>query len=145
MSAPDFYFASQAIFRHIHDSYGKEALVDYWRALAREYYRKRIEAWRRGGLAAVASDWRSYFANEPLADVQVIEGSDEVALEIRVCPAIRHLREQERTIVPYFCEHCDHTCGVMADAARLSFHREGGMGTCRQVFARLDRTGQEPM
>lgn len=145
MSAPDFYFASHAIFRHIHDLYGKEELVAYWRALAREYYRERIEAWRQGGLATVASDWRSYFGHEPKADVRVIETSDQVTLEIRVCPAIRHLSEQGREIVPYFCEHCDHTCGVMADAARLTFQRDGGMGACRQVFSSRDRVGQDSM
>jgi len=27
MSAPDFYFAVNAIFRHLHDHYGKQVLI----------------------------------------------------------------------------------------------------------------------
>ena len=83
MSAPDFYFANNAIFRHLHDRYGKEALVEYWRSLAEEYYRGRIEAWRSGGLAAVAEDWREYFAKEPQADVEVVLRENEVELIVR--------------------------------------------------------------
>lgn len=134
MAAPDFYFAVQAIFRHLHERYGPEALADYWRALAREYYRDRIAAWKSGGLAAVAADWQAYFSQEPQADVEIVAGGQEVELIVRVCPAIKHLRDHGREIVPYFCDHCDQTCGAMAEAAGLAFQRRGGMGACRQRF-----------
>jgi len=135
MSAPDFYFAVNAIFRHLHDRYGREALVDYWRSLGRQYDRRRIEAWRCSGLAAIASDWRAYFAEEPQAEVDVLLGDDHVELVVRVCPAIKHLRDHGRDVVPYFCEHCDHTCGAMAGEAGYAFTRSGGMGSCRQRFS----------
>lgn len=134
MSAPDFYFAVNAIFRHLHDRYGHEALVDYWQSLAREYDRRRVEAWRSGGPAAVAEDWRAYFAREPQAEVDVLLGEDRVELVVRVCPAIKHLRDHGRDVVPYYCEHCDHTCGVLAAEAGYTFTRNGGMGSCRQLF-----------
>ncbi len=38
MSAGDFYFAINATFRFIHDSWGKEALIDYWSSMAQEYH-----------------------------------------------------------------------------------------------------------
>ena len=135
MSAPDFYFASHAIFRHLHERYGHAALIEYWQALAREYDRDRIAAWKAGGLPAVAADWRAYFAQEPQADVAIVASEREVELTVRVCPAIKHLRDHGREIVPYFCEHCDATCGTLAAAAGLEFQRDGGMGTCRQRFS----------
>lgn len=134
MSAPDFYFANAAIFRFLQERFGKQALIDYWRGLAREYYAPRTAAWKAGGLPAVAADWRAYFAREPQADVEVVTREREVELVIRVCPAIKHLREQGREVPEYFCEHCDHTCGTMAEAADLTFHRTGGMGSCSQRF-----------
>lgn len=134
MSAPDFYFAANAIFRHLGDHYGKQALADYWRSLAREYYRQRIEAWRSGGLAAIAADWRAYFAAEPQAEVEVLLHQHDVELIVRVCPAIKHLRDHGRDVAPCFCEHCDHTCGAMAEAAGYTFTRNGGSGSCRQWF-----------
>jgi hypothetical protein len=136
MSAPDFYFAINATFRHIHDRYGKEALVDYWRRLGMEYYRQRIERWRAGGPQAIADDWQAYFAHEPQAEVRTTATADSAQLEVLVCPAIRHLREQKRDIVPYFCEHCDHVGGSMAAAAGYGYARTGGMGSCEQRFTR---------
>ena len=53
---------------------------------------------------------------------------------MKVCPAIKHLRDHGRDIVPYYCEHCDHICGAMAEAAGYAFERTGGMGACRQRF-----------
>jgi hypothetical protein len=143
MAAPDFYFAINAAFRHIHDCHGKPALVDYWQALGREYYKPRIKRWKEGGLGTLASDWREYFAEEPCAVVDVTVANQSVELDVKVCPAIKHLREHGRRIVPYFCEHCDHVCGSMAEEAGYVFHREGGGGTCRQQFVRLTAQGEE--
>jgi hypothetical protein len=143
MSAPDFYFAVNAIFRHLHDEYGKAALVDYWNNLGRQYYRDRIERWRNGGPEAIAADWLAYFAKEPQADVDAIVREGRVTLDVRVCPAIKHLRDHGREIVPYFCEHCDHVCGAMAEAAGYAFERYGGMGACRQDFIVIEWQAKE--
>ena len=136
MPAPDFYFAINAVFRHLHERYGHSALIDYWHNLGREYYRSRWQRWR-GGVEAIALDWQAYFGQEPLAKVDVSIRGDSVDLTIDVCPAIKHLRDSGRRIVPYFCEHCDHTCSAMAQAAGFSFARTGGMGSCRQTFRRI--------
>lgn len=143
MSAPDFYFAINATFRHLHDHFGKEALVDYWRRLGAEHYRDRIARWRAGGPQAVADDWQAYFAHEPQAVVRVAADADAAQLDVQVCPAIMHLRQQQRDIVPYFCEHCDHVCGSMAELAGYRFTRTGGMGACRQRFDRIGASSKE--
>lgn len=141
MAAPDFYFAINATFRFLHDHYGKEQLVEYWRSLGREYYSARSEKWKTGGLDAVARDWETYFHEEPQADVHVHRREESVELDIRVCPAIKHLRDCGREIVPYFCEHCDHVCGAMAEASGMRFERTGGMGACQQRFVSLKVKG----
>jgi hypothetical protein len=141
MSAPDFYFAVNAIFRHIHDRFGMNELIAYWRSLGREYYRDRSRRWADGGPGTVAEDWRTYFLNEPGADVHVRHDDRTAELDVRVCPAIKHLRESGRDIVPYFCEHCDHVCGAMAEAAGYTFERTGGMGSCVQRFVRIQTPG----
>jgi hypothetical protein len=137
MSAPDFYFTVNAIFRHLHDRYGKAALIEYWRSLGREYYAKRCQRWRAGGPEALAADWRDYFAQEPQAEVEISVQADGVLLDVRVCPAIKHLRDCGRDVVPYYCEHCDHVCAAMAEPSGYAFQRTGGMGACRQRFTRL--------
>lgn len=136
VSAPDFYFAVNATARHIHDVYGMDTLVDYWRCLGLEYYAERLAVWKEGGPSSIAEDWRRYFLAEPGAEVEVNSDSAAATLEVRVCPAIKHLQESGRDIVPYYCEHCDHTCGAMADKSGYTFTRIGGMGSCTQVFER---------
>jgi hypothetical protein len=144
MSAPDFYFAIHAIFHHIHQQYGKEALVDYWRSLGREFYQQRCQRWKTGGPEALADDWRTYFAAEPGAVVDVVAAEDRVTLDIQVCPAIKHLRTHDRPIADYFCEHCDHMGEAMAECAGYAFQREGGMGVCRQQFIRGQPLATQP-
>jgi hypothetical protein len=143
VSAPDFYFCVNAIARHMHEHYGHDVLVDYWRSLGREYYNDRAKSWISGGPEALANDWRRYFLNEPGAVVDISADDAQVKLDIRVCPAIKHLHESGREIVPYFCEHCDHTCSSMAELAGYSFERRGGMGSCEQFFRRDSATGAD--
>lgn len=143
MSAPDFYFATNAMFRHIHDRFGMTALVRYWRDLGACFYKGRALAWRAGPMSAIASDWRDYFDHEPKAQVTVTSDDVSVTLDIIVCPAIKHLRECGRDIVPYFCEHCDHVTGAMAELADCRFERTGGNGSCRQRIVRLSVAGKE--
>ena len=143
MSTPDFYFAVNEIFRHIHDEYGKEVLIDYWQRLGREHYRQRNARWEQGGVDAIAQDWREYFSREPGAVVEVRASGDQVLLDIQVCPAIKHLRDNGRDIAAYYCEHCDHVGGAQAAAAGFAFARTGGMGACRQTFVKLSVKGSD--
>lgn len=138
MSAPDFYFVINATARHIHDEYGPAVLEDYWQSLGREYYAQRAEKWRVGGAEAIAADWSEYFLHEPGAVVETTVDGEAARLDIQVCPAIKHLRDCGRDIVPYFCDHCDHTCGSMAEQAGFAFVRTGGMGACQQSFIRRE-------
>jgi hypothetical protein len=134
MSAPDFYFAVNTTARHILHKYGKDVLVDYWQSLGREYYHARIERWRAGSAETIAEDWREYFLHEPRAEVEASVEDGAAVLDIKVCPAIKHLRDSGRAILDCYCEHCDHTCGAMAESAGYRFERTGGMGSCRQRF-----------
>jgi hypothetical protein len=133
--AADFYFAINATFRFIHDKLGALALREYWSELGEKYYRPVASAWRDGGLAAVADYWEDFFSAEPGAEVEVTHVEDEVTLQIRRCPAIAHLRENGRDIVPVFCQHCYFVSEEMARPAGIKVRIEGGNGSCVQVFS----------
>lgn len=134
----DFYFAINATFRFIHDRFGIEGLRRYWRQLGENYYRPVSEQWRDGGLNAVANYWRDFFQAEPGAEVEVTEQENQVRLEVRVCPAIRHLREHGREIVPCFCQHCHFVSEAIAAPALLTVRVNGGNGSCVQLFFKRD-------
>jgi len=110
----DFYFAINATFRFILARFGIESLRRYWQQMGADYHRPVSELWRLGGLPAVAAHWRAFFAAEPGAEVEVIEGPEEVRLEVRTCPMIKHLREHGREIVACLCQHCYYVSEAMA-------------------------------
>jgi len=115
-----------------------QGLQRYWTDLGRSYFAPVTERWKRDGLAGVASYWRAFFAAEPGAEVKVTQTPEAVALEVKVCPAIKQLRENRREIVPCFCQHCYFISEAMAERADLTVRIEGGNGSCRQVFYRRD-------
>lgn len=141
VGAADFYFGINATFRFIHDKLGRQGWQNYLAHLGREYFRPVNTAWRNGGFPAIADYWRAFFAAEPGADVVVHAHPDEVEIEVRVCPAIKRLREGGREIVPYYCNHCFVLGSVRAEEAGYSMRLEGGNGSCRH---RYRRSGELP-
>ena len=138
----DFYFAINATFRFLLARFGVEKLREYWGDLGKGYFKPVSEQWQRQGLAGVAAYWRTFFAAEPAADVQVVELPDEVRLEVRRCPAIAHLRQSKREIVPCFCQHCYFVSQAIAEPAALTVRIHGGNGSCVQRF--MHRTAEVP-
>jgi hypothetical protein len=102
VGAPDFYFAINATFRFILNTLGVEGLRRYWSDMGKSYFAPVTARWRDQGLKGVASYWRAFFEAEPGAAVDVVTNEDTVTLEVRVCPAIKHLRAHGREIVPVF-------------------------------------------
>ena len=87
-------------------------------------------------MAGVVEYWRAFFAAEPGAEVEVHEAPDEVRLEVKVCPLIRHLREHGREIVPEICQHCYFVSEAIAEPAGLAVRVCGGNGSCTQRFVK---------
>lgn len=138
----DFYFAINATFRFIISHFGYEKLKQYWSDIGSSYYKPVSENWRLGGLSAVADYWRAFFAAEPGASVEVTAPADEVRLEVRTCPIIKHLRDNGRDIVPCFCQHCYFVSEAMASPAGMTVRITGGNGSCTQRF--IPQSRNEP-
>lgn len=132
--APDFYFAINATFRFIRENLGEAEWIRYLEELGRDYYAPVNAAWREEGLPAVARYWKEFFEAEPGAEVEVESGDESVAVRVRTCPAIHHLRRHRREIVPSFCQHCYHLNHSRAQAAGLSMTVEGGNGSCTHTY-----------
>jgi hypothetical protein len=138
VGAADFYFAINATFRFILLRLGMDALRRYWHDLGSNYYAPVSAQWKEGGLPAVAEYWRAAFEAEPGAEVQVVGEPGEVRLEVKTCPAIKHLRDQGREIVPCFCQHCHFVSQAIAAPAGFTVRVQGGNGSCVQRFVQAD-------
>src|SRR6267142_2799966 len=93
VGAADFYFAINATFRFVLGKFGLEGLRQYWTDLGAKYFAPVTSRWSAGGFSGVAQYWRAFFAAEPNAEVDVHETPDAVTLDVKVCPAIKHLRD----------------------------------------------------
>jgi hypothetical protein len=138
VGAADFYLAINATFRFVLGKFGLAGLREYWTDLGTKYFAPVSVRWSAGGLPAVAEYWRAFFAAEPGAEVVVDQEEKCVALDVKVCPAIKHLRAQGREIVPSFCQHCYFISEAMGAPAGLTVRIEGGNGACRQKFFRRE-------
>ena len=138
VGAADFYFAINATFRFVLAGSGMDGLRRYWADMGARYYQPVTERWQQGGLPGVAEYWRAFFKAEPGAEVEVSETGDAVTLEVKVCPAIKHLREHRREIVPCFCQHCHFVSEAIAAPAGLTVRVSGGSGSCVQRFAKRE-------
>ena len=136
VGAADFYFVINATFQFILDRFGPERLRQYWEELGTGYFSPVSNRWKEGGLEAVAGYWRAFFDAEPGSEVEVSCGQDHVTLEVKRCPAIAHLRQHGRSIIPCFCQHCYFVSESMARPAGLTVRIAGGNGVCRQTFHR---------
>jgi hypothetical protein len=134
VGAADFYFAINATFRFVLDKFGMQGLQQYWTELGQNYFSPVSKVWAAGGLEAVANYWKAFFAAEPGAEVEVLKEKDTVTLKVKVCPAIQHLRQNNREIVPCFCQHCYFVSEAIGKSAGISVRIEGGNGSCRQIF-----------
>lgn len=133
--AADFYYAINATFRFLLARLGRKGWQSYLESLGRGYYEPVNARWRQGGLPSVASYWRAFFVAEPGAEVEVREASDRVEIEVRQCPAIKHLREGGREIVREYCQHCYLLGSARAEACGLTMRLQGGNGACRHTYA----------
>jgi hypothetical protein len=133
--AADFYFATNATFRFLLRRLGHDGWQRYLTDLGRDYFAPVNQRWREGGLRAIASYWRAFFAAEPGARVEVVEGAATVEVCVQECPAIKHLRAGGREIVGEYCQHCYFLGNARAAAAGFSMRLSGGNGSCRHTFA----------
>jgi len=138
VGAADFYMAINATFRFVLAKFGIDGLRRYWTDLGTRYFAPVTEKWKGGGVTAIAEYWRAFFAAEPGAVVEVSGTDEAVTLDVKVCPAIAHLRANGRAIVPCFCQHCHFIGEAMAQPAGFTVRIEGGNGACRQTFMRRD-------
>lgn len=136
VGAADFYFAINATFRFVQNKFGQDGLRRYWTEMGTGYFKPVSASWKTKGLDGVASYWKAFFAAEPKAEVEVIRKDDAVVLEVKTCPAIKHLREHKREILGCFCQHCYFVSEAAARPAGFTVRIEGGNGRCRQTFLR---------
>lgn len=100
---PDFHCALNRGLLYLEEHFGAEAVREYLRRFAREYYAPLNRALREEGLEALRRHIERIYAVEK-AEVDISCGDDEMTVRIPWCPAVRRMRERGETVSPLFAE-----------------------------------------
>jgi len=111
--------------------------------MGKSYFSPVNKQWKQGGLPVVAEYWKEFFQAEPGAEVEVEARENQVSIEVKTCPAIRHLKNHQRDIVSCFCQHCYFLNQARAEEAGLSMTVEDGNGSCTHRYGRAGALQQD--
>jgi len=116
--------------------FGIGELEEYLRRLARNVYAPLIESLRLRGLPALEDHWNNIMSLEE-ADFSLSFTNDDVlVLEVRACPAIRHMKERGYRIADHFCESTrivnDEICRLAGYSCSTEYDQSNGR--CIQRF-----------
>jgi hypothetical protein len=99
----DFHGALSNGIAWIEEQYGAEAVREYVRRFARQFYASVTRDIRAHGLGALRRHLRLLYAREG-GRIRIESTSDELLLEVRRNPAVAHMRERGYAVAPLFFE-----------------------------------------
>lgn len=99
----DFHGALSSALIYLEERFGAEAVREYLRGFAREYYAPVREEMAERGLEAVADRLRRVYAEEG-ADVRLELSGDTLTVEVEACPAVTHMRASGYEVAPLWSE-----------------------------------------
>ena len=100
----DFHGALSYGIQFILDVYGLPGLEKYLQGLADTVYAPLVEKLKTEGLSALRDHWQEIFTVEG-GEFELREEGEVLVLNVLACPAITHIRTQNYSISPQFCEH----------------------------------------
>ena len=125
----------ELVMRWIWGRFGEAAWRDWLSEMGRDYFRPVNEAWKSGGLPAVAGYWRDFFHAESGSEVEVREDLDRVVIEMTDCPSRGFLLRNGLEFSGDYCNHCIGWIGpMMRSAGHGVRHAHNHQGQCVWEF-----------
>ncbi len=134
----DFHGALSLAIDYLDERYGADAVREFLRRFAERYFAPLNAELRASGLSALKAYFEKLYEKE--GGDAVMECSDnELRLEVRFCPAIRHMREKGFTVARLFRETTqtvnEAICAGTPFSATLAAYDEE-TGRSIQIFSR---------
>ena len=133
----DFHLATSATISYVLDEFGKPFLRELFRRTAQEVYRDIYENLKAGNSEPLLEHWEYYMKREG-GDFELDRRDDKVELNVRICPAVRHLRKQGKEPTPNFCLQTVLMNDAWSIGTPFSIKTAvSGEGSCRQTIRRI--------
>ena len=132
----DFHLATDTTIRYVLSQYGLGFLKELFRRTAHLVYKEIYEALKKGDCKPLV-EHLTYFLKREEAVFRVINGKDEVILEIEECPAVKHLKERGREVTTDFCLQTALMNEAWSEGSEFNITTFiTGEGSCRQIIRR---------
>lgn len=132
----DFHGCFSFGLSFLYENYGSVEAEEYLRRMARNVYAPLIEAMRMRGLPALQDHWSNIMMLEEADFDLSFQNDDVLALEVRKCPAIHHMREVGYRVCDRFCESTrivnDEICRQAGYSSVTEYDQD--KGCCIQRF-----------
>ena len=99
----DFHGALSAGIEYLHKNYGKQAVRDYLRQFALDFYSPLKKALIECGLVALKEHFEKIYKIEG-GKIEITLCDNELILKVDVCPAVMHMRENGYPVAELFHE-----------------------------------------
>ena len=131
----DFHGALSAGLDYVEQRFGEDAVREYLRQFARQFYRPLREDLLARGLTALRDHFEAMYRAEG-GDVHITCSPDELVVEVTSCPAVAHMRAHGYHVSPLFHETTrtvnDALCeGTNFVAELVGYDPETGRGVQR--------------
>ena len=121
----DFHLLGDNALKYCADKYGEEAVVNFLKQFAVDYYAPRIAEMKEGGLPAVKAWLEKIYEIEEASEVLHAElDGDVLTFTVDKCPVIEYARGLNQELSPYYIEQTRTLYAAIAEAAGFRFELE---------------------
>lgn len=136
MLHPDFHISTDAAIKFVLGRYGEDMLKELFRRTAHLVYKDIHVSLMSGNPEPLVEHWDYYFKREG-GEFEIIRNGDEIILEVKTCPAVKHLISRHIKPEPCFCLQTSLLNEAFAEGTPFEITTEIlGTGVCRQVIRR---------
>jgi len=135
----DFHGAMSCAIDYLHKNYGEDAVREYLRRFAKTFYVPLIKELNDRGLIALKEHFERIYRIEG-GDVEISLNDDELIIQVNKCPAVTHLRNNNRPIASLFYETTKTVNEALCEDTRFksmfSDYNENTGGNIQRFFGR---------
>ncbi len=136
----DFHGATNTTIQYIMDHFGEDALKEIFTRVGKDVYRS-IHNALKNDLPGELIEHLAYYCQREGADFYLNVRDDEILLEIKDCPAVRHIKKLGLTLADNFCWQTIELNNALCDGTPWQCETTvTGEGRCRQRFTRRTTT-----
>ncbi|MDD3840205.1 MAG: hypothetical protein PHP06_06485 [Clostridia bacterium] len=99
----DFHASMSCGIDYLHQNYGEEAVREYLREFTKAFYAPLTEDIKKRGLIALKEHFDKIYKIEG-GKVDISYDDDKLVIKVYECPAVMHMRENNRLVAQLFYE-----------------------------------------